>query len=142
MSRTVITRLRMGNKSKPAGVGILSNGTKISAFFAAVSLCMVMGAVPSHAADTTPMADDPGPVASFAWKGFNWQKRFWGGAPQYNQSFDAANVSSPDANGYVTMNLSNPTGSAPAGAEFQSSRQGFGYGTYSTTVEKLSLIHI
>jgi hypothetical protein len=136
MSRTVITRLRMRNKSKPTGVGTLSNTTKFSAFFMAVGLCMAMGAVPSHAADTTPMADDPGPVASFAWKGFNWQKRFRGGAPQYNQSFDAANVGSPDANGYVTMKLSNPTGSAPAGAEFQSSRQGFGYGTYSTTVEK------
>ncbi|ALE05757.1 hypothetical protein AL755_10225 [Arthrobacter sp. ERGS1:01] len=97
---------------------------------------MLAGTVPSHAAGTAVTVEDPGPVGSFSWKGFNWQKRFWGGAPQYNQSFDAANVSNPDANGYVTMALSNPTGSAPAGAEFQSTRQGFGYGTYSTTVEK------
>jgi hypothetical protein len=34
------------------------------------------------------------------------------------------------------MNLTNPTGDAPVGSEFQSTRQGFGYGTYSTTVEK------
>ncbi|WP_251039518.1 hypothetical protein [Arthrobacter sp. ISL-72] len=41
----------------------------------------------------------------------------------------------------MTLSLSNPTGTAPAGAEFQSTRQGFGYGTYSTTVEKsLSLL--
>ncbi|MGR0160188.1 hypothetical protein [Paenarthrobacter nitroguajacolicus] len=45
-------------------------------------------------------------------------------------------MSSPDANGYVKLSISNPTGSAPKGAEFQSTREGFGYGTYSTTVEK------
>ncbi|KUM36593.1 hypothetical protein AR689_14625 [Arthrobacter sp. EpRS71] len=97
---------------------------------------MFTGLGPSHAADTTPMAEDPGPVGSFAWKGFNWQKRFWGGAPMYNASWDANNVSNPDANGYVKLSISNPTGSAPMGAEFQSTREGFGYGTYSTTVEK------
>lgn len=90
----------------------------------------------SQAADTNPMATDPGPVGSFAWKGFNWEKRFWDGAPQVNKDFDAANVSNPDANGYVTMKITNPTGSAPVAAEFQSTRKGFGYGTYSTTVEK------
>jgi hypothetical protein len=87
-----------------------------------------------QAAETTP--PDPGPAGDFPWKGFNWEKRFWGGAPQYNRLFDAANVSNPDGNGYVTLKLSNPTGEAPVGAEFQSTRQGFGYGTYSTTVEK------
>ncbi|MEV4952114.1 hypothetical protein MRBLAR21_000878 [Paenarthrobacter nitroguajacolicus] len=97
---------------------------------------MFTGIGPSHAADTTPMAEDPGPVGSFAWKGFNWQKRFWGGAPMYNASWDANNVSNPDANGHVKLSISNPTGSAPKGAEFQSTREGFGYGTYSTTVEK------
>ncbi|WP_425864839.1 hypothetical protein [Arthrobacter sp. TWP1-1] len=102
----------------------------------AVSMCMLAGAIPSHASNTASAAEDPGPVGSFAWKGFNWQKRFWGGAPQFNQSFDPANVSNPDANGYVALTISNPSGSAPAGAEFQSTRQGFGYGTYSTTVEK------
>ncbi len=102
----------------------------------AVGLSMFTGLGPSHAADTTPMAEDPGPVGSFAWKGFNWQKRFWGGAPMYNASWDANNVSNPDANGYVKLSISNPTGSAPIGAEFQSTREGFGYGTYSTTVEK------
>ncbi len=102
----------------------------------AVGLSLFTGISPSHAADTTPMAEDPGPVGSFAWKGFNWQKRFWGGAPMYNASWDANNVSNPDADGYVKLSITNPTGSAPKGAEFQSTREGFGYGTYSTTVEK------
>jgi hypothetical protein len=113
-------------------------GKKIAGLAAmvAVGLSMLAGLSPVHAADTTPMAADPGPVGSFAWKGFNWQKRFWGGGPMYNASWDANNVSGPDANGYVSMSISNPTGSAPKGAEFQSTREGFGYGTYSTTVEK------
>ncbi len=102
----------------------------------AVGLCLAMGTMPSHAAGPLPMEVDPGPVGSFEWKGFNWQKRFWSGAPQFNRNFDPANVSTPDANGYVTLKLSNPTGSAPAGAELQSTREGFGYGTYSTTVAK------
>ncbi|WP_243399977.1 hypothetical protein [Arthrobacter glacialis] len=136
MSRTVIAFLHMRGESKPTKVGHFPTRVHHLALVVAVGLCMMVGVVPSHAADTTPMAEDPGPVGSFAWKGFNWQKRFWGGAPQYNQSFDPANVSSPDANGHVTMTLSNPSGSAPAGAEFQSTREGFGYGTYSTTVEK------
>ncbi|ABK05032.1 hypothetical protein Arth_3657 [Arthrobacter sp. FB24] len=106
------------------------------AMLAAASLVMLSATTPAHAADTTPLDPDPGPAGSFAWKGFNWEKRFWGGAPQFNKTFDAANVSNPDSNGYVTLSLTNPTGSAPVGAEFQSTRQGFGYGTYSTTVEK------
>ncbi|HEY8702562.1 MAG TPA: hypothetical protein VIM08_16615 [Arthrobacter sp.] len=108
---------------------------------AVAALTMLAGVPAAQAADTTPMNPNPGPAGNFAWKGFNWEKRFWGGAPQYNKAFDAANVSSPDTNGYVTMKLSNPTGQAPVGAEFQSTRQGFGYGTYSTTVAKnLSLL--
>lgn len=90
----------------------------------------------ANAADTTPLDPNPGPSGSFSWKGFNWEKRFWGGAPQYNQAYDPANVSGPDANGYVSLKITNPTGEAPVGAEFQSTREGFGYGTYSTVVEK------
>lgn len=108
--------------------------TVVSALTGVILLSSGIGI--SQAADTTPMAADPGPVGSFAWKGFNWEKRFWDGAPQVNKDFDAANVSNPDANGYVTMKITNPTGSAPVASEFQSTRKGFGYGTYSTTVEK------
>lgn len=109
---------------------------KPMAALAAVILVTLAGMNPVHAADTTPLDPNPGPVADFNWKGFNWQKRFWGGAPQFNTLFSAANVSNPDASGHITMNLTNPSGDAPVGAEFQSTRQGFGYGTYSTTVAK------
>jgi hypothetical protein len=101
-----------------------------------VAVAMLASVPAVQAADTTPLDANPGPAGSFSWKGFNWEKRFWDGAPMYNRDFDAANVSNPDANGYITMNLTNPTGEAPVGAEFQSTRQGFGYGTYTTTVEK------
>lgn len=103
---------------------------------ALTGMLLIGGIGASQAADTTPMASDPGPVGSFSWKGFNWEKRFWDGAPHVNRDFDSANVSNPDANGYVTMKITNPTGTAPVAAEFQSTRKGFGYGTYSTTVEK------
>ncbi|WP_426004066.1 hypothetical protein ACPFL9_17115 [Paenarthrobacter sp. NyZ202] len=102
----------------------------------AVGLSMFAGVGPSQAAKKAAVLEDPGPVGSFFWEGFNWQKRFWGGAPMYNGTWDPNNVSGPDANGYVKLSISNPTGSAPVGAEFQSTREGFGYGTYSTTVEK------
>ncbi|WP_231497218.1 hypothetical protein [Arthrobacter sp. MA-N2] len=111
------------------------------AILAAAALILMAFVSPVQAASSTPLDPGPGPAGDFAWKGFNWQKRFWGGAPQYNKAFDAANVVGPDASGRVTMKLTNPTGQAPVAAEFQSTRQGFGYGTYSTTVEKnLSLL--
>jgi hypothetical protein len=65
---------------------------------AAASLVMLSATTPAHAADTTPLDPDPGPAGSFAWKGFNWEKRFWGGAPMFNKTFDASNVSNPDSN--------------------------------------------
>lgn len=136
MSSTLMRRTAMGNHSKTGRRPHIARVVKPLAVLVVASFLMLTAVSPSGAADTTPMDSDPGPVGSFAWKGLNWQKRFWGGAPQYNQAFDSANVSNPDAKGYVTMNLSNPTGSAPVGAEFQSTRRGFGYGTYSTTVEK------
>ncbi|WP_422758983.1 hypothetical protein [Paenarthrobacter sp. C1] len=98
---------------------------------------LLMSVPAAQAADTTPMDSNPGPVGDFAWKGFNWEKRSWSGAPMYNQMFDKNNVTNPDANGYVTLNLTNPTGSSPVGAEFNTTRHGgWGYGTYSTTVAK------
>ena len=122
--RSRLSGLRSSRVVRPLAVVLVSG------------LTMLTVVSPSQAADTTPMSSDPGPAGSFAWKGFNWEKRFWGGAPQYNKLFSANNVSNPDANGNITMSLTNPTGSDPVGAEFQSTRQGFGYGTYSTTVEK------
>ena len=100
-------------------IGLIPHGRIKAAGLAvvlAVGLSMLTGAGSSQAADTTPMAEDPGPVGSFAWKGFNWQKRFWGGAPMYNARWDANNVSNQDANVYVKLSVTNPTGSAPKGA--------------------------
>jgi hypothetical protein len=81
---------------------------------------------------------DPGPPGDFSWKGLNWQRRTsaenWG--PAYNRRYEAANVSGPDARGYVTLRVTNDTGRSPASAEFSTTRGGFGYGTYVTVVEK------
>ena len=104
-----------------------------------VLAALLLGALvpaPGVAAETPSVIADPGPSGDFSWKGFNWEKRRYGGGPNYNGKFDAANVGDPDANGHVTLTLSNPTGQAPVGAELISTRRGFGYGTYSTTVEK------
>lgn len=102
------------------------------------ALLLLSGAGPSPAAEAAagPLSVDPVPQGDFSWKGQTWERRSWNGAPQFNKSFDPANVSGPDSNGFITMSITNPSGSAPAGAEFQSTRQGFGYGTYSTTVAK------
>lgn len=96
---------------------------------------LLLGGMSASQAVDSPVTD-PGPVGNFSWEGFNWEKRFWNGAPHYNGAWSADNVSNPDANGHVTLKLTNPTGNAPVAAEFQSTRQGFGYGTYSTVVEK------
>ena len=96
---------------------------------------LLLGGLSASQAADVPVAD-PGPVGNFSWEGFNWEKRFWNGAPHYGGTWSANNVSNPDANGHVTLKLTNPTGNAPVAAEFQSTREGFGYGTYSTIVEK------
>jgi hypothetical protein len=112
---------------------------RVVGFFSVLAAAgLLVTAAISLARDTggTPMPDNPGPPGSFAWKGFNWEKRDWSGPPQFNEAFDAANVSDPDSNGYVRLAISNPSGTNPSGAEFRSTRRGFGYGTYTTTVEK------
>ncbi|WP_323960872.1 hypothetical protein [Arthrobacter sp. JZ12] len=112
-----------------------------SLFVAVTAVVLAAGTItPANAVGTVsnePMTTvDPGPAGSFSWKGFNWQKRFWAGAPHYNRLVDPANVANPDARGHVKLSITNPTGNAPVGAEFLSTRKGFGYGTYSVTVEK------
>lgn len=90
-----------------------------------------MGIAPAQATTV-----DPGPVGDFAWEGFNWKKRTDAGAPHYNGKWNPANVISPDANGHVKLKLTNPTGNAPEAAEMLSTKEGFGYGTYTTIVQK------
>jgi hypothetical protein len=109
----------------------------LAAAAAAVVVVLAAGAVPgATAADNKKVATDPGPVGDFSWKGFNWLKRSWSGGPHYNGSFEPANVSGPGVTGRVTLALTNPTGNAPVAAEFQSTRRGFGYGTYTAVVER------
>ncbi len=106
-------------------------------FIVVVGAFVAGPASPAHAVDSRlQTVSDAGPAGDFAWKGFNWKKRFWGGAPQYNKLYSAANVTNPSSTGRVTLKLTNPTGNAPVAAEFMSTRRGFGYGTYTTTVEK------
>jgi hypothetical protein len=83
-----------------------------------------------------PVSTNAGPSGDMSWEGFNWNKRSWGGGPHYNGQWSKTNVSNPDKNGYVKLSITNPTGTAPIAAEMQTTRQGFGYGTYSTVVEK------
>ena len=111
---------------RKTALGLLTAALLVSGFGA--------GAAPAQA--VTPAVSDPGPAGDFNWGGFNWKKRFWGGGPQYNGQWSPSNVSNPDANGRLKLSITNPTGSAPLGSEIQSTRRGFGYGTYSTVVEK------
>jgi hypothetical protein len=107
-----------------------------------LSACMLASSLsgaggPAQAQEVTQTVfNDPGPAGDFSWNGLNWQRRSWGGGPHYNGLYDPANVVGPDANGHVTLKLTNPTGVAPRAAEFNTTRRGFGYGTYSIVVEK------
>lgn len=80
----------------------------------------------------------PGPVRDFSWCGLTWHRRTreeaWG--PAYNRSYEANNVTPPNARGDVTLRVTNPTGRSPVSAEMSTTRRGFGYGTYSMTVVK------
>lgn len=114
----------------------------LAAGTAAGLLLMSMGGAPALAAPIVSVptaaaaAVDPGPAGDFSWEGYNWQKRGYGGGPHFNGQFSAANVSGPDADGHVTLSLTNPTGNAPVASEMISTKRGWGYGTYQTTVEK------
>lgn len=77
---------------------------------------------------------NPGPIGDFFWKGLNWTKRADAGSPAYNGKWSTSNIVGPDSNGYLTLEITNPTGSSPVSSEIDSTRQGFGYGTYTTTV--------
>lgn len=80
------------------------------------------------------MTVDPGPKGDFEWCGLNWVKRSWGGAPTFNGQYDPANVV-PNADGTVTLRVTNPTAAAPWAAELNTTRRGFGYGTYTCVVD-------
>lgn len=131
------SRLRHRTRSAFQAAGVHLARAALPVVMLAAGAVLVTSAMrPPDGPAPTPMAADPGPPGNFAWKGYNWEKQAWSGPPQFNEEFDAKNVSDPDSNGYVTLTLSNPGGTAPAGAEFRTTRHGFGYGTYTATVEK------
>lgn len=70
----------------------------------------------------------------FAWKGITWMKRLRTGPPQYNNQWSTANISAPDANDYLTLSLTNSSGSSPIGAEIYTKGRGYGYGVYQCTI--------
>jgi hypothetical protein len=77
---------------------------------------------------------NPGPAGDFSWKGLNWVKRADPGSPSYNGLWSKSNVTGPDSSGYLTFHITNPNGNNPVSAEIDSTRTGFGYGTYTVVV--------
>jgi hypothetical protein len=112
----------------------------LGAIVSALVLGGITGPLAAGASTTggVQVAADPGPSGDFAWKGLNWRRRTsaesWG--PAYNKRYEAANVVGPDSRGYITLKVTNPDGRSPVSAEFSTTRGGFGYGTYTTVVEK------
>jgi hypothetical protein len=110
-------------------------GHTIKVIVAASNAVGSNSAISAHTNVVNSVGVDAGPAGDFFWKGFNWTKRTEAGSPSYNGKWATANVSGPDSNGYITLHISNPTGSSPISGEFDSTRQGFGYGTYTTVVD-------
>lgn len=71
----------------------------------------------------------------FAWCGYNWdiREKLTPGGPGIG-TWERPNVTPPDTNGYVTMSVTNPTGSAPIGCQITNTTTGLGYGTYTLVV--------
>ena len=64
------------------------------------------------------------------WMGYTWDLREGPtGGPGFGL-WTSANVDGPDGSGFLTIQITNPTGSSPIGAEMDSQTTGLGYGTY------------
>ncbi|MDD1763598.1 MAG: hypothetical protein LUQ70_02660 [Methanobacteriaceae archaeon] len=75
-------------------------------------------------------------ATSIVWKGYTWNLRDdrANSSPGYG-AWSSANITGPDANGYLTLKVTNPTGSQPIGCEMGTQKAGWGYGTYTAVVE-------
>lgn len=72
-------------------------------------------------------------MATITWKGHVWDLRNGGtGSPGYN-GWASGNITGPDVNGYLTLQITNPTGSKPVGCEM-TTQDVVGYGTYISVV--------
>lgn len=67
-----------------------------------------------------------------SWSDYTWNKRIQYGDPQYNGQWSHSNVA-VNAQGEMVLSLTN-SGSSPVGAEIFSVQRGFGYGTYTCTI--------
>lgn len=92
-------------------------------------------AEPAQAAAKKPVSTTTAPsIRSVAWAGQSWQVRdsSWSsGAPAYNGAWSDKNVT-VNADGTLTMNLTNPTGTSPVSSELVAANS-TGYGTYTLT---------
>lgn len=78
----------------------------------------------------------------FTWSGKTWNKRIHAGPPANNQTWSSSNITGPDGSGYLTLSLTNPSGTSPIGCEIFSAQRGFGYGTYTAVIAtRLDNIH-
>jgi hypothetical protein len=78
---------------------------------------------------------DPGPAGDVYWSGLNWTTSSW--TAGVGTPASQANITGPDSNGYLTMQLTNIGGGTPVGAEMYTTRgmgdgNSLGYGTYTT----------
>jgi hypothetical protein len=89
---------------------------------------------PAQAAPKKPVKTTTPTIRTVAWAGQSWEVRdsAWSpGGPAYNGSYSDKNVV-VNADGTLTMNLTNPTGSNPVSSEIIAANS-TGYGTYTLT---------
>jgi hypothetical protein len=106
-----------------------------------LQLLMMIGTYAAETETTTISYDNLNIAATvadtFNWKGYEWNRRdsatFGHGDPAHNGQWSKFNVRDPDEDDYVSVRITNAGGS-PYSAEFYSTQQGFGYGTYTTVV--------
>ena len=105
-----------------------SRRSVLQAFSLAPLVLPLAGHAGMSASAAPALAANPGPAGDLAWSGYNWKRRTWSGAPQFNGRWSADNVV-VNGDGTLTLRLTNG-GSSPVGAELMSTRAGWGYGTY------------
>lgn len=91
-------------------------------------------AAPAEAATKKRTTSTTPTIRTISWAGLSWQVRdtSWSpGGPAYNGSYSDQNVI-VNADGTLTMNLTNPTGSSPVSSEIIAANS-TGYGTYTLT---------
>ncbi|MDD3006733.1 MAG: hypothetical protein PHX30_04090 [Candidatus Pacebacteria bacterium] len=73
-------------------------------------------------------------AATLNWKGYTWTLANGDAWDAELNTYSSSNVVGPDANGYITLKLTNPSGEDPIGADMYCEQDRFGYGTYTTVI--------